>query len=68
MNIKKYGYIVWILLLIGVCLWITGGDIISVISGFGIEILKFIGCALLFLAICFLFPKSWFAKIFKNML
>lgn len=66
--IIKCGTAIWLLFVIGFCLWLTNGDIFSVILSFGSEILKILGCFLLFFIICLIFPKSWFAKIFKDKL
>lgn len=42
--------------------------IINFVLSFGSEILKVLGCFVLFFVICLVFPKSWFAKIFKDKL
>lgn len=67
-KLKKIGAIIYFLFVIGFCLWLTGGDIFRVTHSFSSGILKFFGCFILFFIICFIFPKSWFAKIFKDKL
>lgn len=68
---KKFDSIFTIVLFVAAVifgLWLSAGDIWEVVASFGSTILKFLGCFTLFAIICILFPKSWFAKIFKNKL
>ena len=68
---KKIENIIVAIIWIGVicwALWITEGDVFEVALGLIKEFGKFILCALIFFVICLIFPKSWFAKIFKDKL
>lgn len=49
--------------------WMGGFDgIISVFAAMFETTFKVILCAVLFIVICFIFPKSWFSKLFSKKL
>lgn len=65
---KNWLSIIWIIFIIGMILWLTEGNVLNIALSFGKVVLQTLGCFVLFCIICLLFPKSWFAKIFKDKL
>lgn len=49
--------------------WMGGfNGVIDVFIAFFETTFKFFLCAILFIVICFMFPKSWFSKLFSKKL